>query len=569
MASWGKEKLREAVDDCKTFDEVVDLINFFCPGHDLTKKAVKFHAALKDEAVALLEKAKSGDIRYMERYELLSLMQNLDPDIKYRILGDDEYNDIYNSIKSNSYTKYLLEDVQKYGEELVSSKSKIWYKKLDLIEETKRQIRSERDKEIDDFTAKRLELEDKMKEMEGKIRENPSSDEYSYERLRLAEERRDIIQKSYEVQAEYSNIFEEIDVLLANYRDLYDDVIDILNNQSPISKEMSEKWASENVYIDKNDKNKLNKIGYGYDNMLNDIAEFYRLVGGKIGPINFIGTRSSRAYARGKNTIAISRYFNKRTLFHELGHIVEHFDKNAYYANNAFIKTRATGEPKSLKSLIPFSRYQSNEKAYPDDFIDPYVGKVYPDESTEVLSMGIQNFIDPIRLTNFIKEDRKHFELIMGLCCKKSALVNATIKNTEDTTKTKIESEKKNKEINKKFFKLIDSKITQEFTEQIFTREGYNRFRVVRTGRICEYQTKAEYDDDDNWMWRNVYVSLGFTKKQQLRAAYLIYLNEKQGFNGRQVSKDCITRMLIAPYTVFWAADVASGAVKLPEVSEL
>lgn len=563
MVSWGKEELREAVDDCKTFDEVVDLIRLIWGGSVFTKEAVKFHTALKDEAVALLEKAKSGDIRYMERYELLSLMQNLDPDIKYRILGDDEYNDIYDSIKSNSYTKYLLEDVQKYGKEIVSSKSNFVYNKIKSLKETETQLKNEKQKEIEKLRAEIAKKEEEIHEINDKIIAGQSVEENSYEMLRLIEERRDKQNEIYQIGADYRDMVEELDTI---GQDIYDEVIDLLNSNSPISEEAAKEWVAENIYLEKKEKNKLDKIGYGYENMLNDIAEFYRLVGGKIGPINFIGTRSRRAYASGKATIAISRYFNKRALFHELGHIVEHFDKNAYYANNAFIKTRATGEPKSLKSLIPFSRYQSNEKAYPDDFIDPYVGKVYTDESTEVLSMGIQNFIDPIRLTNFIKEDRKHFELIMGLCCKKSALVSATIKNAAETIKSKIESEQKNKDDDKKFFKLIDSKITKEFAEEIFTREGYYEIRVMRIERICDYQIKSKYDND---IWETKYVSIGFTIKQQLRMAYLLLVNDSQGFLGKKYDRHGISQIFYQPHNYRWPMDVVRGIEKLPEVSEL
>jgi hypothetical protein len=40
-----------------------------------------------------------------------------------------------------------------------------------------------------------------------------------------------------------------------------------------------------------------------------------------------------------------------------------------------WIKTRATGEPRPLAELEPDTAYDADEVAYPDRFIDPYVGK--------------------------------------------------------------------------------------------------------------------------------------------------------------------------------------------------
>ena len=55
--------------------------------------------------------------------------------------------------------------------------------------------------------------------------------------------------------------------------------------------------------------------------------------------------------------------------------------------------SRATGEPEKLSKLTGDKNYKDSEVAYPDKFIDPYVGKVYGQVPiTEVLTMGFQHF---------------------------------------------------------------------------------------------------------------------------------------------------------------------------------
>ena len=70
----------------------------------------------------------------------------------------------------------------------------------------------------------------------------------------------------------------------------------------------------------------------------------------------------------------MSRYFNKRALFHEAGHLIENLNPSLVDANKEFIKKRAFGRIKKLYDLCNSDVYRSNEKAYQDSFIDPYVG---------------------------------------------------------------------------------------------------------------------------------------------------------------------------------------------------
>jgi hypothetical protein len=54
--------------------------------------------------------------------------------------------------------------------------------------------------------------------------------------------------------------------------------------------------------------------------------------------------------------------------------------------------------------------------AYPGNWINPYVGKVYDDyPSTEVVSMGLEQFASPRAMAQFYLKDKEHFALTLGI----------------------------------------------------------------------------------------------------------------------------------------------------------
>ena len=105
-------------------------------------------------------------------------------------------------------------------------------------------------------------------------------------------------------------------------------------------------------------------------------------------------------------------------MYHEFAHSLEYQHQEIAIASQQWVKNRATGEARSLKSLFPNSNYTPDERAYPDDFIDPYVGKTYEDGrsylATEVLTMGVQHFTNPQNMRKLYNGDREHFYLTLG-----------------------------------------------------------------------------------------------------------------------------------------------------------
>lgn len=122
----------------------------------------------------------------------------------------------------------------------------------------------------------------------------------------------------------------------------------------------------------------------------------------------------------------------KTTPYHEIGHYVEYFNKDALRISKEFLKARTKDEkPIKLKKLFPNVDYDNKETTKPDNFISPYIGKEYTDAS-EVLSMGLQAIFEPTEIikkiefidNNYkkiyatIENDIEFLHLIVGLILK-------------------------------------------------------------------------------------------------------------------------------------------------------
>ena len=188
---------------------------------------------------------------------------------------------------------------------------------------------------------------------------------------------------------------------------------------SPITQEQADAWAAEQI-IDPNARAKLKKLGYKPEDVVRDMAEFYRLTGGKASAIRIGIDGGKRANAvgigerLGEKVINLGSRFNKTVLFHELAHHLEN-DPIAKAASNGFLLKRREGDGAySLRDLTGNRGYDAREIAYKDHFMDPYVGKIYRDGITEVWSMGVQYLANPKDAAIFAAKDPEMFALITG-----------------------------------------------------------------------------------------------------------------------------------------------------------
>lgn len=108
-------------------------------------------------------------------------------------------------------------------------------------------------------------------------------------------------------------------------------------------------------------------------------------------------SKVSRGFYDGR-TIAIDGWSEESqisTAFHELGHRFEDVVKGIYEAEDVFYKRRTAGCP--LEWLG--TGYSKSEKTRKDNFLHSYMGKEYPDNFYELISMGFDYaYTDPTRL---------------------------------------------------------------------------------------------------------------------------------------------------------------------------
>lgn len=103
-------------------------------------------------------------------------------------------------------------------------------------------------------------------------------------------------------------------------------------------------------------------------------------------------------------------YPGDREISHEIGHLIEIDDPRYYAATKAFRDRRAYRH-----ALQPLYENLPDEKAYPGDYIDRYMGKVYPDmNTTEILSSGFERLVDPMQ-AQFLPDDPEYLRLILSI----------------------------------------------------------------------------------------------------------------------------------------------------------
>jgi hypothetical protein len=106
------------------------------------------------------------------------------------------------------------------------------------------------------------------------------------------------------------------------------------------------------------------------------------------------------------------------SILHEFGHHVEFSSPELARVSRQMVLDRATGPVASLKTVDP--RYDVSEVFIPDKWVMPYVGKDYSatnpvNTPTEVISMGLEYFLDSSTMKTLYNEDRQHFMLILGI----------------------------------------------------------------------------------------------------------------------------------------------------------
>lgn len=192
-----------------------------------------------------------------------------------------------------------------------------------------------------------------------------------------------------------------------------------LLDASAVSAEQASSWA-EAQEINKTAAARLSKIKYPVVKVRQDMAEFYRLTGGRLNSVKIDSKGDRRANAVGighhgmVGTIYLDGDFDKRVLFHEMAHHLES-DPAMFKASANYIRAMASSqEPQTLRELTGSKFYSSQEVALAGGFYSPYIGKVYDDQATEVMSMGIEAFAEPWKLGWIAGKDPATIEFVSG-----------------------------------------------------------------------------------------------------------------------------------------------------------
>ena len=195
--------------------------------------------------------------------------------------------------------------------------------------------------------------------------------------------------------------------------------IDDVLSASGITQEEADAWAA-GVEITRAASNRLKKMGYDQGTFRADMAEFYRMTRGRVSKVKIDSKGDRRANATNitshgtTGSVFLDSSFTKRTLWHELAHHIE-ADPVARKASGRLIKRRSVdGKAYKLSALTGNPAYRHNEIAYKDGFFSHYVGKIYRDGITEVFSMGVESFSDPLLLGRRIAEDPQTLEFVAG-----------------------------------------------------------------------------------------------------------------------------------------------------------
>lgn len=227
----------------------------------------------------------------------------------------------------------------------------------------------------------------------------------------------DAWEKLKAVQSEFNTA--KADALKAIYEEHGRAILNKIAAASPVTEEQAQEWANKQI-IDDNARAKLRRMGYKPEDLVRDMAEYYRLTGGKASTIRISLDGRRRANAVGVTTLTgekvinLGSDFNKAILFHELAHHLEN-DTIARAASNGFLLKRRESEKRyRLRDLTGNKGYGPDEIAYKDSWMNHYIGKIYSDGVTEVFSMGVQYLASPEDAMTLAAQDPEMLNLISG-----------------------------------------------------------------------------------------------------------------------------------------------------------
>ena len=533
---WTIEKIEQEIKKAKN---IADIANIFALVFGLSESRIEKEIADYERLEAMADAVqRTREPSSLDLFDVNTGYMQAYPDTKDAFISSAANKELLDKAKSvpDSNIKKSIEDIgrafhKEHLHDIEKIISDIAVKKEELKNSRTRitNLRIEIEAWAKESYDKKIEQNKRYQELKKEYENlysqwgNPRLGEISREQSAIRMLIRDELEKESEDRFpqyayEIKNSQKVSDALEA-YRDkLFRAVTDSLSTSSDISKEQAKEWVEGNIHIDDNAQKKLKRNKYPVEKLKEDIAELYRYIGGKLGPIDFSLTQGGRrAFAKGRSCISIQGDFTKKTLFHECGHLAEAWDRVFQVSCMEFVKNRATGSPVALKKMTGLG-YQPHEKAYPDSFINPYVGKDYGGTASEVFSMALQCLASPEETAELIEKDQEHFHLLLGFCRRKNPLLEEQAQLALAQVQKRIQTQDRVKLWKKALEKVSGPSIGRKLTSD----DGFHGYRISAWGRAGALLRNASRTDSIS-TWSSVHHG---SVKDLRQLAYLLIAHD-------------------------------------------
>lgn len=333
---------------------------------------------------------------------------------------------------------------------------------------------------------------------------------------------------------------------------------------STVTEAQATAWAAAQE-ISPSGRAKLKKLGYDPKQVRADMAEFYRLSGGRLAAIKIRASRSQRASAgeiHGPKTsvINLGQHFNKRVLFHEMAHHVE-ADPVALAAARGFLEAkRESSRLYTMRELTGNKAYGPKEVAFKDGWFDAYIGKDYIHNgqpyATEVFSMGLESFSEPEMLARRLAVDGDHFGLMLGfLKTPADPLYNSVKKVFQQSADAEVEAQEAADDMKSESIK----RLTAGFTLEVLSPEPVKPDSLYYSN---DYHYLGSYKDVDAWQVKDKALTQWVGNKRKRTGGFVIGRhNGPGGAEGRAWRSPFTERKVFGPLieAMAWVRAWADG----------
>ena len=125
------------------------------------------------------------------------------------------------------------------------------------------------------------------------------------------------------------------------------------------------------------------------------------------------GGKGRAHYSHERDRLEMANKNDVCDVAHEIMHWLERKNPKVVENSLTFLEYRTQGEEvQQLKEITGIKDYDPDEVARPDKFFNPYCGRIYNHESTEIMSMGIAKIFENSK--EFAETDREYMSFVIS-----------------------------------------------------------------------------------------------------------------------------------------------------------